>query len=850
METATAGDAPHGPVRMLVSTTHVLARAAVRRARARLARRATPELAKFNLDAVGATVVLSKAWASAGAAKSEDGGVASPFRKSRAISEQRSWDVFDTLLARRCGEPWRVFDNVEATVCEVGFAADRRECEAAAVEESPVNVWERLYDKLAIKRGWSAHKRAEVMRAELAEEFQQAIPIQCNINEVRDGDVLLSDMYLPAEEILSLLCSKCGLRADVSVFVSYSGKRNGAAWRWLTIAAATASAIIVSHTGDSIAADLEGPANHHGPIGNLCKLSARTCIEEALAAHGDRPLADYVRAVRLACPKRDWLPMWSEAANANISAMAIASRHLRDMLADADAWQTAHALREGIERPFGALLFATRDCLHIASLFKAMFSDLAPRVKLFVTSRALSVAAEPLYVQYAAAELARSSMLVDCQGSGRSFDKFMDTHLLSPAGPLILSSEEDLSRMRTRFIAPWMNSLPKERTIGFQTMLEEWNAVASGTILSIAPDGMPVLARETSDAYMELGEVCVEVTAAALRLGPPPLPCGTVESWNRVVLPLLPSPTACSSRHVGEHKPEVPGFHEDDTLVGLLHATRRLGLTIPPLVRGLPFPHGPAIIRAADKLRCARGSLASPRHAFAEIYHALWRQLCVSAAPVRVCERRLVRCTGAACTDGSMDGLREPLSPFWSTCFFAGSVTIDDVGPDLRPIGGRSASSLKPSPAKLPASAAPYNIVILSGSDAWAWGCSVDDDDRAEHESSPSGEFFDASSWASAISDSWSMVSEGGWLVVEGLREVMPHSPTASMIKTAMRRVWLSQPAGSPFETDTPFPSMAWMKAWDSQSPQWIANGHATDALWIVRKRGKLVCDKRVAVTG
>src|SRR5262245_33765706 len=113
----------------------------------------------------------------------------------------RSWDVFDTLIARRCGHPYGIFDLMGATFGE-SFKAARVQAESAARASQQEIFLADIYDKLQIAAGWSAEKRQSALDLEIRLEFDNVIPITENMSQVSDGDIVVSDMYLPPEIIM------------------------------------------------------------------------------------------------------------------------------------------------------------------------------------------------------------------------------------------------------------------------------------------------------------------------------------------------------------------------------------------------------------------------------------------------------------------------------------------------------------------------------------------------------------------------------------------------------------------------------------------------------------------------
>ncbi|MES1265673.1 MAG: FkbM family methyltransferase, partial [Variovorax sp.] len=164
----------------------------------------------------------------------------------------RSFDIFDTLIARKCIDPRQIFERVERVLQLDGFAGDRLAAEQK-VAQGPYDL-DDIYDELAKIRGWGQAERDAARAAEIEAEFEAVIPIAENLAQVRDGDIAVSDMYLP-EAVIRGLLKKAGLSKQISIMVSSHGKTSGRAWPLLL-----ANHRIEQHLGDNVVADVQSPA--------------------------------------------------------------------------------------------------------------------------------------------------------------------------------------------------------------------------------------------------------------------------------------------------------------------------------------------------------------------------------------------------------------------------------------------------------------------------------------------------------------------------------------------------------------------------------------------------------------
>lgn len=315
-----------------------------------------------------------------------------------------SFDVFDTLIARRCIDPLLVFAAVEVATGVVGFAATRRAVEVAI--SSPSTTLADIHAGVADRLGLDAQTAAAVTQAEIHAELDQVIPIAENLARVKDGDLLLSDMYLPTSVIRALL-EKAGLDRRVSLMVSADGKHSGRVWPQVL-----ASFAIGRHLGDNPTADVAVPRRFK-IASELSRLSEPTQVERWCIDNGLRGLGELIRAARLRIVTPDPLArrlLWVQTQY-NFPILLLASVALH-----------RHAAATGATR----LLFSSRDCYLWRSLYSALFPDGA-RPEYFYTSRRIRVEPSPAYRDYSRSLLSPDSVLIDICGTGWSSARLMQT---------------------------------------------------------------------------------------------------------------------------------------------------------------------------------------------------------------------------------------------------------------------------------------------------------------------------------------------------------------------------------------------------------------------------------------
>lgn len=297
-----------------------------------------------------------------------------------------SWDCFDTLVTRRRFNPLSVFDAMGEELGLSSFTQRRK----AAESRAPWTL-QSIYEELAKDYGWNDGEREWFMQAEVQAEMKHCCPIVENINKVEDGDLIVSDMYLPADVIEGIL-RKNGLTKDIKVFVSTGGKSSGSIWSTLPK--------IDLHIGDNYHSDVVS-ANNAGIKAKHYTGVHFSSWEEEIG--GD--LAMLMRLVRLACPYEDGSllkAMWHEQSSLNIPALVLAA----------------------LELPKENVTFVHRDCVHLQPIYEALHGT---RASTFHCSRIALKKAGEAWLQYVQ-DNAYGKLIVDLQGTGGSIISYWQGH--------------------------------------------------------------------------------------------------------------------------------------------------------------------------------------------------------------------------------------------------------------------------------------------------------------------------------------------------------------------------------------------------------------------------------------
>lgn len=293
-----------------------------------------------------------------------------------------SWDCFDTLVARRRFDPLTVFDDMGTRLQLDNFTQRRK----AAESRAPWTL-DTIYDELAKDYKWTEEEKNHYKDLEIFAEVHHCCPVMETINQVEDGDLVVSDMYLP-EYALRMILEKCGLRKNVTIHVSTGGKSSGSIWKTLPK--------IDRHVGDNYHSDVTSP-KASGINGIHFTGTDFTDLERLIG--GD--LALLMRIVRLAnpyAPRTVLWEMWNEQAQLNIPALVLAA----------------------LEIPSHGVAFVMRDCVHLQRIHEALHNSVNPA---FHCSR-LAFSGNSKKLELHAREVALGRIVVDIHGTGNSITRY------------------------------------------------------------------------------------------------------------------------------------------------------------------------------------------------------------------------------------------------------------------------------------------------------------------------------------------------------------------------------------------------------------------------------------------
>lgn len=314
-----------------------------------------------------------------------------------------SFDIFDTLLARRCVTSFEIYAEVERRCAWPGFVQLRIQAEQAAATQGEFT----LDDVYVCLQRQSEQSEVLVQRAKALEievEHENAIPICENLEKLDDSSLLITDMCLPKPIIRSLLHS-IGVSSHLNLLRSASGKYSGEMWRSLR-----AVGIRCSHLGDNPTSDLAQPLAY-GMQAQQTRIAEPTYTEQVIAQAGCAGLARALRVARLSTTRGALeLKLHRLQVELNLPMLVITSLFLYARLAAGDV---------------KALLFSSRDARYLYQVFMACGKALGINTSelpayYWYSSRLARIEGSDDYLNYCRDLVPKNSLMVDLCGTGRS----------------------------------------------------------------------------------------------------------------------------------------------------------------------------------------------------------------------------------------------------------------------------------------------------------------------------------------------------------------------------------------------------------------------------------------------
>jgi hypothetical protein len=333
------------------------------------------------------------------------------------VSHLRSFDFFDTLVARHHGSPDGFYRHLGRLLGIAGFPALRRRAERHAATKDLAGVYRWLGNAIGV----DAERSQALAEIEFEEDRRWLLPIRANIAALVEdlpGSVVVSDTTLSVEQVRSMLARFLPAGVDpaaIRIVCTHGGKARGDVWASAT---GLQGAAVERHVGDNLWSDVIRPRLSRGRVARTAwfRGSAPTWLERMLTRSGYAELARHLRAARLANP---YPPddvragLYVEQIEFNVPMII---------------WGSDHLHRCCRERGFEDVRFMTRD----GCLWQRWFTRRYPgyAVAELHSSRNVLRAPSGDYVEYLR-RLHRPgrTIFVDTMASGRSLTRFFRAHL-------------------------------------------------------------------------------------------------------------------------------------------------------------------------------------------------------------------------------------------------------------------------------------------------------------------------------------------------------------------------------------------------------------------------------------
>lgn len=314
-----------------------------------------------------------------------------------------TFDVFDTLIARRCIEPRRLLTLLEMRAGLPGLANARQAADRMLGAFGKPYVLRDMWREVARTMGLDIATAERLLALEVEMEHEQVIPVVENLNLVKHGDLLVSDTYLPREVVLSLL-RRVGLTCVVGLEVSNDGKFRGRVWPELLRRLS-----VREHLGDNHHSDGRTPSES-GMRAVITTAAQVQLVERVLIERGWEFLAQLVREVRLANPyppsRGRERYLWNLGCQLNFPLLFFAS-----------FWLERSATAVGA----GELFFVSRDCLLWRNLYARLFPH--RRSTYLYASRLCLLKPSEGYLEYFRGTWHAGGLIVDLASTGTSWSR-------------------------------------------------------------------------------------------------------------------------------------------------------------------------------------------------------------------------------------------------------------------------------------------------------------------------------------------------------------------------------------------------------------------------------------------
>jgi len=263
-----------------------------------------------------------------------------------------SFDVFDTLLARKVENPHGIFKIIENDFPFPNFTYYR-----GNAENNSDGTFDDIYIKFGELYNIDNETCNKLKEFELNTEMKYSYLIKNNCNRVKDGDILISDMYLGEENIMKIL-KYHGFDKQVKLFVSPNGKSSRTIWPKLQ-----RDYNIKLHLGDNEYSDVHSPRSF-GICAELSLDHAFNKTELFFINNNFRDFGLLIREFRHQNPfnvSSLQYKLFNDQAKFNIPCLIMFSQSLYEIM---------------VNEKRTKLLLLTRDGCLLIKIFKLLYPDI------------------------------------------------------------------------------------------------------------------------------------------------------------------------------------------------------------------------------------------------------------------------------------------------------------------------------------------------------------------------------------------------------------------------------------------------------------------------------------------
>jgi hypothetical protein len=299
-----------------------------------------------------------------------------------------SYDVFDTLIARRFVNNDPILLSIQQITQIPNFAEQRK------MSDDGTRSLYQIYEDLANKGVIKSEQLMNFYKLETELEKSHTFGIKENIKKVRDGDLLISDMYFSGADILQLV-RFAGCDKQVTIYQSNSDKRTGVLWDRLKD-----KNLIDVHLGDNIISDVENPRARGIRADHYIDAIQLTGVEQVLHKNKMDLLACLIREVRLKRNEEEY-NFFAPSNQLNLPLLVICSELLF----------RRHKSKK--------IVFLGRDCQLLYKIYNAFYEN----AYYIPFSRKIAYAQPTEASAYLKAHMPPNSVLIDMSSTGATWEK-------------------------------------------------------------------------------------------------------------------------------------------------------------------------------------------------------------------------------------------------------------------------------------------------------------------------------------------------------------------------------------------------------------------------------------------